>query len=179
MLSRTFLTQAKRSFHSSRVASIKVGDRIPDVEVQGSSPAETHKTGELLASKKRAILFGVPGAFTPGCTKDHLPGYIKKADELKAKGVDFIGCVAVNDAFVMTAWGKSVGNEGEVTLLADPAGELAKALDLNFDATGVLGNHRYKRFAAVVEGGVVKQLFVEPDNTGLNVSLAENVIKQL
>lgn len=179
MLSRTFLTQAKRSFHSTPAAFLKVGDCIPNVEVQGSSPAETYNAGELLASKKRAILFGVPGAFTPGCTKDHLPGYIKQADALKAKGVDFIACVAVNDAFVMNAWSQAVGNKGQVKLLADPAGSLARALDLNFDATGVLGNHRYKRFAAVVEGGVVKKLFVEPDNTGLNISLAENVIKQL
>lgn len=178
-VSRTFLTQAKRSFHSSSAAFLKVGDCIPNVEVQGSSPAETFNAGELLAEKKRAVLFGVPGAFTPGCTKSHLPGYIKQANDLKAKGVDFVACVSVNDAFVMNAWGESVGNKGEVKLLADPAGSLAKALDLNFDATGVLGNHRYKRFAAVVENGVVKQLFVEPDNTGLNVSLVENVIKHL
>lgn len=126
-----------------------------------------------------AKCIGVPGAFTPGCSKTHLPGYVKEAETLKSKGVDLVACVAVNDAFVMTEWGKAHQADDKVTLLADSKGELAKAMDLDFDASGALGNHRFKRFAAILEDGKVKKLFVEPDTTGLNVSLVENVVKSL
>jgi 2-Cys peroxiredoxin 5 len=108
-----------------------------------------------------------------------LPGYIKHASDLKSKGIENIYCVSVNDAFVMTAWGEAQNAGDKVTMLADFKGELAKAMDLNFDATGALGGHRFKRFAAVIQDGKVDKLFVEPDTTGLNVSLAENVIKTL
>jgi 2-Cys peroxiredoxin 5 len=90
-----------------------------------------------------------------------------------------IACVAVNDAFVMSEWGTAHNAEGAVTLLADSKGELAKAMDLDFDATGALGNHRFKRFAAIIDDGKISKLFVEPDTTGLNVSLVENVVKSL
>lgn len=108
-----------------------------------------------------------------------MPGYIKEAESLKSKGVDLVACVAVNDAFVMTEWGKAHQADNKVTLLADSKGELAKAMDLDFDASGALGSHRFKRFAAILEDGKVKKLFVEPDTTGLNVSLVENVVKSL
>lgn len=98
---------------------------------------------------------------------------------MKSKGIDLIACVAVNDAFVMSEWGKAHKADGSVTLLADSKGELAKAMDLDFDATGALGNHRFKRFAAIIDDGKIKKLFVEPDTTGLNVSLVENVVKSL
>ena len=91
-----------------------------------------------------------------------MPGYVKEAEKLKGKGVDLIACVAVNDAFVMNEWGKAHQAEGVVTLLADSKGELAKAMELDFDASGALGNHRFKRFAAILDDGKVSKLFVEP-----------------
>lgn len=166
-------------FHTSRAQLIKAGDNLPSVTVQRSSPADTVNVQELFGNVKKAVLFGVPGAFTPGCSKTHLPGYIKESDALRQQGVDLIACVSVNDAFVMNAWGEAVGSTGRVELLADSKGELAKAMDLDFDASGALGNHRFKRFAAIVENGVVKQVFEEPDKTGLSVSLVENVKKHL
>ncbi|ORX48759.1 Redoxin [Hesseltinella vesiculosa] len=157
---------------------IKVGDTLPKVTLQLSSPADTVDVQDLFSNKK-AILITVPGAFTPGCTKSHLPGYIKEAERLKeTKGVDLIACATVNDAFVTTAWGKALHND-DVTLLADPKGEFAKALDLDFDASGALGNRRFKRSAMILENGVVTHLFEEPDKTGLDVSLVENVEKHL
>lgn len=182
MLNTTLRTLiARRSFHATARQNIKVGDTLPSVQVQLSSPGETVNVRDLFGTSKKAILFGVPGAFTPGCSKTHLPGYIKAAESLKqSHGVDRIACVSVNDAFVMTAWGKDVQNDNDqVTLLADSKGELARAMDLAFDASGALGNHRFQRFAAILENGVVKQLFVEPDRTGLDVSLVENVKKHL
>ncbi|KAI8327201.1 Redoxin [Choanephora cucurbitarum] len=179
MLRTTFQHVQRRAFSNTTRLSIAEGDVIPNIEVQLKSPAETIKTGDFFQGKK-AILFGVPGAFTPGCSKTHLPGYVHEAKALKSKGVDAIACVAVNDAFVMTEWGKAnQAEEHGVTLLADSKGELAKAMDLNFDATGALGSHRFKRFAAILEDGKVQKLFVEPDNTGLKVSLVENVSKHL
>ncbi|KAI8148089.1 Redoxin [Fennellomyces sp. T-0311] len=181
MLRTTRLLQRQaRGFHSSAASFIKAGEYLPSVVVQRRSPADTVDVRELFGNVNKAILFGVPGAFTPGCSKTHLPGYINKAEELKTeKGVDLIACVSVNDAFVMNAWSEVNHADGKVELLADSKGELAKALELDFDASGALGNHRCKRFAAIVEHGVVKQLFVEPDKTGLSVSLVENVEKHL
>lgn len=177
---RTLVKFQARGFHTTGARFIKAGDYLPGVTVQRQSPSDTVNVQELFGTANKAILFGVPGAFTPGCSKTHLPGYIKEAERLKTeKGVDLIACVSVNDAFVMKAWGETVGSEGKVELLADSKGELAKAMELDFDASGALGGHRFKRFAAIVEKGVVKQLFVEPDKTGLNVSLVENVEKHL
>ncbi|KAI9311316.1 Redoxin [Dichotomocladium elegans] len=171
----------RRGFHLSAKRSINVGDRLPNVTIQRSSPSDTVNVAELFDQANKAILFGVPGAFTPGCSRTHLPGFINEADRLKrTKHVDLIACVSVNDAFVMKAWSESVGNhDNKIEMLADSKGELAKALDLDFDASGALGGHRLKRFAAIVEHGIIKQLFVEPDKTGLNVSLVENVEKYL
>ena len=100
---------------------------------------------ELCAGKK-VVVFGVPGAFTPGCSKTHLPGYVARAEELKGKGVDEIVCVAVNDPFVMEAWGKARGAEGKVRMLADAGCQLTRALGLEFDLTDVLGAVRCKRW---------------------------------
>ncbi|KAG2227514.1 hypothetical protein INT45_002199 [Circinella minor] len=180
LLQRVATTTTTRGFHSSTTQYIKKGDYLPSVVVQRKSPADTVDVQELFGSVNKAILFGVPGAFTPGCSKTHLPGYIQRAEELKTeKGVDLIACVSVNDAFVMSAWADATHADSKVELLADSKGELAKAMDLDFDATGALGGHRFKRFAAILEHGVVKELFVEQDKTGLNVSLVENVEKHL
>lgn len=181
MLRPTFQRIQRHCFHNTVTRNIKVGDKIPSVEVQLSSPAETVNVYELFKNVKKGILVTVPGAFTPACSKTHLPGYIKEAEKLKSeKGVDLIACLSVNDAFVMTAWGENLNNDNsKVTLLADPAGAFTKAMDLDFDVTKVLGNHRSKRSATIIENGVVKHHFVEPDNTGLDVSVVKNVEKYL
>ncbi|KAF9096257.1 Peroxiredoxin-5, mitochondrial [Mortierella sp. GBA35] len=144
-----------------------------------SSPSDTVNPAELFGSAKRAVLIGVPGAFTPGCSKTHVPGYLKHYDELKNKGIELIGCVSVNDAFVMDAWGKDLNVGDKVTMLADPQGKFVKDLGLDFDASAALGGHRAKRFALVLENGKITKAFVEPNNTGLSVTLAENLLKEL
>lgn len=169
----------RRGFHATVRNNIKAGDSLPSVQVARSSPGDLVNVRDLFGASNKAILFGVPGAFTPGCSKTHLPGYLDAADKLKQQGVDLIACVSVNDAFVMNAWKEAHGNKDSVVFLADAKGELARAMDLAFDASGALGNHRFQRFAAIVENGVVKQLFVEPDRTGLDVSLVKNVEKYL
>ncbi len=137
-------------------------------------------TGEVFAGKK-VILFGVPGAFTPGCTKTHLPGFIADADKYREKGVDEIVCLTVNDAFVAGAWAESLGAAGKVRVLADPNAELTKHLGLELDLTGPfgLGGLRTKRFSAIVVNSEITVINVEPDNTGLTCSLSPSLLKQL
>merc|ERR1712137_231793 len=154
---------------------IKVGDQLPSVELFEDSPGNKVNIAELAAGKK-VVVFGVPGAFTPGCSKTHLPGYVAKAEEIKAKGVEEIVCVSVNDPFVMEAWGKDQGAAGKVRMLADTCGDLTKALELELDLSAVLGSVRCKRFAMLVEDGTVTKVNVEPDGTGLTCSLAENIV---
>ena len=124
-------------------------------------------------------MFGVPGAFTPGCSKTHLPGYVADAAKYKSKGVDEILCVSVNDPFVMAAWGEAQGAAGKVRMLADTNAELAKALGLDVEL-GVLGGTRCKRFSALVDHGVIKALNVEPESgTGLTCSLSGALLPAL
>src|SRR5690606_10294486 len=117
---------------------------------------------DALFTGKKVVLFSVPGAFTPTCSAKHLPGYVQKADELKRRGVDTIACMAVNDVFVMSAWGKSSDADGKVLMLADGNGEYVRALGLELDASKFGMGQRGKRFSMIVEDGVVKQLNVEP-----------------
>jgi peroxiredoxin len=135
-------------------------------------------TGELFGGKK-VVLFSVPGAFTPTCSAKHLPGFIDKADELKAKGIDTIACMAVNDVFVMDAWGKSSGASDKITMLADGNCDYSKSLGLELDATGFGMGVRGGRFALVVDDGVVSQVYVEPVPSEADVSTAENVLANL
>jgi len=156
-----------------------VGDRVPDIELKTPGPdgPQPISTGELFGTG-RSVLFGVPGAFTPGCDRSHLPGYLERADELKSKGVDRIVCVAVNDAFVMDAWAKSHDAGDAIVMQADGNGELAQALDLVMDGTGFGLGKRNKRFAAVIEDGTITQLNV--DETGaVDVSACSAVIARL
>lgn len=157
---------------------VKVGDALPNVQLTEGTPTDTVKVNELFKGKK-GVLFGVPGAFTPGCSKTHLPGYVEQHDALLAKGVELVACVAVNDCFVMSAWGEVHGATGKVRMLADCRGELTRALDLELDLSAALGTKRCKRFAAVVEDGVVTALSVEPDGTGMTCSLAPAVLNLL
>ena len=145
--------------------TISVGDKIPDVEVfvlgEDGGPA-ARSSAEVLGSGK-VVLFGVPGAFTPICDKEHLPGFIDGAAELAGKGVDKIVCVAVNDIWTMDAWGKAHGASDKIEMLSDGNATLAKAMGLEFDlAVAGLGT-RSRRFAAVLEDGTVTHLEVSPD----------------
>ena len=159
--------------------TIKVGDRLPDATLRrkGESGIEEIGTGALLAGKK-AVIFGLPGAFTPTCSAQHVPGYVKNAEALRARGVDLIACVSVNDAFVMGAWGDDLGTGDKVAMLADGNGDFTTALGLDFDASGFGLGRRSRRYAMVVEDGVVSVLAVE-DGPGLDVSAAEKILAAL
>jgi peroxiredoxin 5 len=152
---------------------IAVGTKLPGVDLFENTPADKINLAEA-AAQKTIIVFGVPGAFTPGCSKTHLPGYVQKANELKSKGVSEIFCISVNDPFVMAAWGKEHGAAGKVRMLADPKAEFTDAIDLGMDISA-LGGKRSKRYSMVVENGKVKEINVEPDNTGLSCSLADHI----
>ncbi|KPP68764.1 mitochondrial peroxiredoxin 5-like [Scleropages formosus] len=144
---------------------LTVGQALPAVEVQEGDPGNKVSMDQLFKGKK-GVLFAVPGAFTPGCSK----------------GIEEVACIAVNDAFVMAAWGKEHGTEGKVRMLADPTGAFTKAVDLLLDndqIVQVLGNQRSKRYAMVIENSVVKKLNVEPDGTGLTCSLASSILADL
>ena len=158
--------------------TIKAGDRIPaaTLRVMGADGPQAVSTDELF--KGRVVLFSVPGAFTPTCNAKHLPGFVQHADAIRAKGVDRIVCLAVNDVFVMSAWGKA-GNVGDkVVMAADGNGEFTRALGLTLDATGFGMGLRGQRFALVAENGVVKQVNVEAPGE-FKVSAAEYVLGQL
>lgn len=145
--------------------TISVGDTIPDVEAKimdADGNPQSVRTGDVLGSG-RVVLFAVPGAFTPGCSMVHLPGFIEGRDQLADKGVDSVVCTSVNDAFVMDAWGRSAG-AGDIVMLADGNGDLAEALGLTLDATGYGLGQRSMRYAAVIQDGVIEAL--EVDFTG-------------
>ena len=156
--------------------AIQVGEKIPDVKVKSTDMKDV--TTQDLFGGKKVVLFAVPGAFTPTCSEQHLPGYIEKADEIKAKGVDEIVCVSVNDAFVMGAWGKDRGTGDKVRMIADGNGDLAKALGLDFDGAGIGFGVRSQRYAAVVEDGTVTVLAVEKP-MAFEVSSAEAILAKL
>ncbi len=157
--------------------SIQIGDSIPNVElrVMGAEGPEAVNTADLFAGKK-VVLFAVPGAFTPGCSMTHLPGFVVKADEIKAKGVDSIICTAVNDVFVMDAWGKAQNAEA-ITMLADGIGEFAAAMGLDQDLSGIQFGTRSQRYAMIVNDGKVELLNV--DEKGIDKSSAETVLAAL
>lgn len=157
--------------------TIQVGDKLPSIKLTEGTPGNSVDVAELFAGKK-GVLFAVPGAFTPGCSKTHLPGYIENAEKFKAKGVDVVVCVAVNDAFVMAAWGEAQGAAGKVRMLADAGAEFTRAVGLQVEAKG-LGGTRSKRYSMVVDDGVVTALNVEPDGFGLTCSLAPALIDQV
>lgn len=158
--------------------TISVGDKLPDVTLTkaGESGPEKVQSGEYFKGKTVA-LFSVPGAFTPTCSARHLPGYVEKANEFKAKGVDEIVATAVNDAFVMGAW-KSANGADDVTMLADGNGEFAEAVGLTMDGSGFGLGRRGQRYSMLIEDGVVRQLNVEQPGD-FSVSSAEYLLAQL
>lgn len=159
--------------------TIKVGDRMPAgaFKYPGAEGPQQITTEQLFRGKK-VVLFSVPGAFTPTCDARHLPGFVQHAADFKAKGVDTVACMAVNDVFVMKAWGKASAVEDKVLMLADGNGDYAKALGLDMDATGFGMGIRGQRFAVVVDDGAVKGLYVEAPGE-FKVSSAEHVLSQL
>jgi peroxiredoxin len=158
--------------------TISVGDRLPDAELRtmtSDGPAVV-KSAEALGTGK-VVLFAVPGAFTPGCSNVHLPGFVERAAELKAKGVTTIACVAVNDPFVMDAWGKAHGVGDDILLLADGNGEFTAGMGLELDGSGFGLGQRSKRYAAIVEDGVLTSL--EVDEKGIDLSSCSNILLKL
>ena len=160
--------------------SISAGDRLPEATFRmlGSEGIEKLTSAELFAGKK-VVLFAVPGAFTPTCHLKHLPGFIEKAGEFKKLGVDAVACVAVNDPFVLDAWSKAAGGKGEVLFLSDGNGEFTKAIGLDFDGSGIGLGTRSKRYAMLVEDGVVMVLNTEESPGVADVSTAEHLLKGL
>lgn len=160
--------------------AIKVGDSLPaDLKLKemGEGGPKDVTVGEVFKGKK-VVLFAVPGAFTPTCSMKHLPGFLEQASAIKAKGVDEIVCLSVNDAFVMGAWGNANNAKGKVRMLADGNGEFTKAVGLPLDASGFGMGTRSQRYAMIVKDGKVQELLVEP-GPGLSASSAESVLGKL
>ncbi len=159
--------------------TINVGDRVPAATLkQMTKDGPANVTTDQLFAGKKVVLFSVPGAFTPTCDAKHLPGFVQHADAIKAKGVDSIVCMAVNDVFVMNAWGKASLVGDKVLMLADGNGEYAKALGLELNATGFGMGIRGQRFAIIVDNGVATKVLVEGPGE-FKVSSAEHVLSQL
>ena len=160
--------------------TIKVGDKLPSVTLRQVTPEGPKEitTDDFFRGKKVA-LFAVPGAFTPACSQRHLPGYVDKAADIKAKGVDEVACVAVNDPAVMGAWGRDQKTAGKVTMLADGSGDFARALGLELDLSKMGLGIRSKRYSMLVDNGVVKSLSVEPQPGQVDVSSAETMLRAL
>ena len=159
--------------------AIKAGDRMPSgtLKTMTKDGPKDVTTDELFKGKK-VVLFSVPGAFTPTCDAKHLPGFVQLADQVRAKGVDTIACMAVNDVFVMNAWGKHSGVADKIVMLADVNGHYAKALGLELDASGYGMGTRGQRFAIIVKDGVAEHVNVEAPGQ-FKVSAAEHVLGQL
>lgn len=160
--------------------AIKAGESLPlnmTVKEMGEGGPRDVTLGDVFKGKT-VVVFAVPGAFTPTCSMKHLPGFVEKAAEIKARGVDEIVCLAVNDAFVMGAWGHANKATGKVRMLADGNGDVTRALGLSLDASGFGMGLRSQRYAMIVRDGMVKELLVEP-GPGLNVSSVESVLGKL
>jgi peroxiredoxin len=160
--------------------AIKVGDRLPEAKFRVmTAEGPGWKTTDEVFKGKKVVLFAVPGAFTPTCHKNHLPGFVQNAAAIKAKGIDSIAVTAVNDGFVMDAWKKASNAEGKVEFLADGNGEFAKAIDMTLDGSGNGLGLRSKRYSMLVEDGVVKKLNVEEAPGKAETSSADALLKQL
>ncbi len=160
--------------------ALSSGDTIPDVTITtmgpgGPAPAQS---GDVLGTGT-VVLFGVPGAFTPACSDQHLPGYVALAEQLRSKGVDKVACIAVNDAFVLDAWGEARGTGDAIEFLADGNGDFAKAAGLELDGSGFGLGTRFQRFAAIIKDGKVTDIGVEDVPTNVDVSSAEAVLAKL
>jgi peroxiredoxin len=159
---------------------VKVGDKVPSATLRTMGPEgpKAVTTDELFAPGKKVVVFALPGAFTPTCSAKHVPGFVAEADKFKAKGVDTIACISVNDAFVMGAWGKDQKSGDKVMMLGDGAAEFTNAMGLAMDLTKNGMGVRSQRYAMIVKDGKIDQLFVEKPGA-FEVSAAENVLKHL
>jgi len=159
--------------------AIKVGDKVPSAKLQIKTKdgVQTKTTDELFGGKK-VVLFALPGAFTPTCSAKHLPGFVNNFQAIKAKGVDAIACLSVNDAFVMDAWGKDQNVEDKVMMLADGNADFTKAVGLTMDGTGYGMGTRSQRYAMIIDKGVITALNVEAPGA-FEVSSAESILKAL
>ncbi|KAK4131490.1 Redoxin-domain-containing protein [Trichocladium antarcticum] len=170
------VVSSARGFHGTARAPIKVGDALPDTDaLMEHTPGTRVNLAETAQTVNRMLVIGVPAAFSPGCSTRHVPGYINHPGR---EGFEEVVVVGVNDVFVMKAWGETLDPAGDVGIrfLADPTGQFTKMLDMAFDGSAIFGGDRSKRYTIVVEQGKVKSVAVEPDNTGLDVSLAEKVL---
>ena len=160
--------------------AIQVGDKVPSAtlyHMTGDGPAAV--TSDEVFSGKKVVLFALPGAFTPTCSAQHVPGYLKNAAALRDKGVDTIACLSVNDVFVMGAWGKEQGSEGDILMLADGSGDFTKAAGMELDLSARGLGVRSQRYAMVVDDGVVKALHLEENPGELANSSAESMLAEL
>ncbi|MCB1782450.1 MAG: peroxiredoxin [Alphaproteobacteria bacterium] len=153
---------------------MKTGDKIPEINLKriGENGMEEINMAEYIKAKK-VILFAVPGAFTPSCDQKHLPGYVSRAEEIKGLGIDEIICIAVNDPFVMKAWGESAGATGKVTMLPDGNAMFTKAAGMDVDLSAAGLGTRSKRYSALIENGIVKKLNVEESPGNVDLSSAD------
>jgi peroxiredoxin len=160
--------------------TIKLGDKLPSVTLRQVTPEGPKEvTTDSFFGGRKVALFAVPGAFTPACSQRHLPGFVGKTAELKAKGIDEIACVAVNDAAVLGAWARDQKSEGKVTMLADGSGEFARALGLELDLKRLGLGIRSQRYSMLVEDGVVKSFNLEPQPGQVEASSAEAMLKAI
>ena len=159
--------------------AIKVGDKVPSVTLRYLTPegVKAVPSEEFFAGKK-VVVFGLPGAYTRTCSSRHLPGYVSNTEALQKKGIDAVACLSVNDAFVMDAWGKEHGAEGNVTMLGDGSAEFTKAIGLDLDRTEAGMGIRSQRYSMVVENGIVTELNIEPSGQ-YGVSSAEAMLEKL
>ena len=159
---------------------IKVGDRLPNTTFRVMTPeGPKPKTTEEVFKGKKVVLFAVPGAFTPTCHKNHLPGFVKNAEAIKGKGIDSIAVTSVNDPFVQDAWKKASDPDNKIDFLADGSGDFAKAVGMELDASANGLGMRSKRYCMVVEDGVVKSLNIEDAPGKADISGADNLLKSL
>ncbi|MCE3247045.1 MAG: peroxiredoxin [Geminicoccaceae bacterium] len=160
--------------------TIQVGDKLPAATLKQLTPEGIKDVSMAdLTRGKKVVLFAVPGAFTPTCSERHLPGFVEQADALKAKGVDAVACVAVNDPFVLSAWEKSRNVGGKVQMLSDGNGEFTRALGLEFDGSGFGLGKRSRRYAMVVEDGTIRTLLVEEVPSQAEASSASAILATL
>ncbi len=159
--------------------TIKTGDRLPQAEFNTMTADGQQKLStDVIFKGRKVVLFAVPGAFTPTCSMNHMPGFVDAADAIKAKGVDTIACTSVNDVHVMNAWAKASGADGKILMLADGNAAFAKAVGLDKDLAVAGMGVRSSRYSMIVDDGVVKALNVE-EKSGVNVSGAETILEQL
>ncbi|MCA1847280.1 MAG: peroxiredoxin [Actinobacteria bacterium] len=160
--------------------ALSVGDKVPNVKLMTltSDGLKPVQSGEVLGTGK-VVLFGVPGAFTPTCSDHHLPGFVMQADEILAKGVDRIACIAVNDPFVMGAWANAQNTGDKILMLSDGNGEFAAAAGLDLDLTAIGLGSRTKRYAAILQDGVVQELLIESNPGAVDVSGSDKILKAL